>query len=128
MYCGTRLTRGPAGPGRWAQGGMGTMLALEPLAPGISLVGVDPTFVVTVVAVVPIGEAAVQLVYKTADGALQGRLLIRGRRAEHQHRHADNACAVKIASADETHDEFEDGTRFIMIGQTASVPCQESAR
>ena len=123
MYCGTRLTAWP-GWATSAAAGMATMLALEALAQGISLVGVDPTLVVTVVAVVPIGEGAVQLVYKAADGALKDRPLTRGDEASisiatlerlwsfddsgEDFKFAvidttrdDNARAVKIASADE---------------------------
>jgi hypothetical protein len=33
------------------------MVALDALTPGVSLVGIEPTLVVTVVAVVPIGDA-----------------------------------------------------------------------
>ncbi len=53
------------------------MLTLESLAPGISLVGIEPTLVVTIVAVVPIGEGAVQAIYKTSEGTLKDRLLTR---------------------------------------------------
>jgi hypothetical protein len=53
------------------------MFTLENLAAGISLVGVEPTLIVTVVAVVPIGEGATQIIYKTSEGTLKDRLLTR---------------------------------------------------
>ena len=52
-------------------------MTLEQITTGSSLVGIEPTQVVTVVAVVPLGEGAVQLVYKTPDGTLKDRLLNR---------------------------------------------------
>ncbi|MCU0694601.1 MAG: helicase, partial [Polyangiaceae bacterium] len=53
------------------------MIALEGLKPGISLTGIEPTLVVSLVAVVPIGDGAVQAIYKTPDGTLKDRLLTR---------------------------------------------------
>ena len=47
------------------------MMQLENLKPGISLVGIEPTLIATVVAVVPIGEGAVQLLYKTPEGTIK---------------------------------------------------------
>lgn len=58
--------------------GAPVMITLEGLAPGIALVGIEPTLVVTVVAVVPIGDGAVQVIYKTSEGTLKDRLLSRG--------------------------------------------------
>ncbi|MGA2379053.1 MAG: helicase-related protein [Spirochaetia bacterium] len=54
------------------------MISLESLTPGLSLVGLDPSGVGAVVAVVPIAEGAVQVLYKTSDGTLKERLLNRG--------------------------------------------------
>jgi SNF2 family DNA or RNA helicase len=51
------------------------MLPLAELKPGQSLVGLEPNLVATVVAVTPIAANAVQVFYKTADGALKERLL-----------------------------------------------------
>ena len=51
------------------------MIQLENLQPGISLVGIEPTLIATVVAVVPIGEGAVQVLYKTPEGTIKDRLL-----------------------------------------------------
>ena len=54
------------------------MISLESIAPGLSLSGLDPTGIGSVLAVVPIGDGAVQVLYKTPDGALKERLLNRG--------------------------------------------------
>lgn len=50
------------------------MITLESLASGVSLVGVEPTLVVTLVAVVPVGDGAVTASYKTPKGTLNERL------------------------------------------------------
>ena len=52
------------------------MVSLESLTPGVSLVGIEPTLVVTVVAVVPIGDAF-RIIYTTSEGTLKDRLLSR---------------------------------------------------
>jgi hypothetical protein len=51
------------------------MLKLEDLKPGLSLVGLEPVVVATLVAVVPIAVGAVQVIYKTSDGTFKDRLL-----------------------------------------------------
>ena len=48
---------------------------LEDLTAGMSLNGLEPSTVATIVAVVPIAEGAVQVIYKTPDGTLRDRLL-----------------------------------------------------
>ena len=50
---------------------------LEDLSIGNSLVGIEPSTVVSVVAIVPIAEDSITLIYKTPDGALKERLLNR---------------------------------------------------
>jgi superfamily II DNA or RNA helicase len=50
-------------------------MKLENLKPGISLVGIEPAVIVTLMAVVPIGNGAVQIIYKTPDGTIKERLL-----------------------------------------------------
>ena len=50
-------------------------MRIEDLAPGNSLTGLEPAAVATIVAVVPIAEGAVQVIYKTPDGTLRDRLL-----------------------------------------------------
>src|SRR5262245_27077084 len=53
------------------------MLKLEDLTPGLPLAGLDSSLVTTLVAVVPIAEGSVQVIYKTPDGTLKDRLLSR---------------------------------------------------
>ncbi len=53
------------------------MITLESLVPGLSLTGLEPSVIATIVAVVPIAEDAVQVIYKTPDGTLKDRLLNR---------------------------------------------------
>lgn len=53
------------------------MLTLETLKPGLSLIGIEPTAVVTVGAVMPVGADAVTVYYKLPDGTLKERLLSR---------------------------------------------------
>ena len=50
-------------------------MRLEDLTPGSSLAGLEPSVITTIVAVVPIAEGAVQVIYKTPDGALKERML-----------------------------------------------------
>jgi len=52
-------------------------MKLEEITAGRSLAGVEPTQIVTVVATVPLGEGALQLIYRTPDGAMKERLLNR---------------------------------------------------
>lgn len=51
------------------------MLKLEELRSGLPVVGLEPAVVATVAAVVPIGEGAVQVFYRTPDGTTKERLL-----------------------------------------------------
>ncbi|MCE9563548.1 MAG: DUF3883 domain-containing protein [Planctomycetes bacterium] len=51
------------------------MLKLAELKSGQALVGIEPSLIVTLAAVVPIGEGAVQVFYKTPDGGVKERLL-----------------------------------------------------
>jgi hypothetical protein len=53
------------------------MIKLEFITPGLSLTGLDPTGIGNVIAVVPIADGAVQVLYKTPGGALKERLLNR---------------------------------------------------
>jgi len=53
-------------------------MRLEELNSGLSLDGLEPSTVATLVAVVPIADGAVQVIYKTPDGMLKDRLLNRG--------------------------------------------------
>jgi len=53
-------------------------MKLEQITANLSLAGMEPSAIVTVVAVVPIGEGSVQVIYRTPDGLLKDRLLNRG--------------------------------------------------
>ncbi len=55
----------------------GIMLRLEDIQSGVSLEGVEPGLVVTVAAVMPVGEGALQVFYKLPDGTLRERLFSR---------------------------------------------------
>jgi hypothetical protein len=50
-------------------------MKLEELKPGQSLSGIEPTDVISVVALVPLAEGSMQLIYRTPDGAMKERLL-----------------------------------------------------
>ena len=50
-------------------------MRLEDITAGLSLSGVEPTHLVTVVATVPHGDGALQLIYRMPDGAMKERLL-----------------------------------------------------
>ena len=50
-------------------------MKLEEIEAGQSLAGVEASDVVTVVAKVPLGDASVQLIYRTPEGAMKERLL-----------------------------------------------------
>jgi SNF2 family DNA or RNA helicase len=51
------------------------MVKLEDLKSGLALVGLEPSVVTTVAAIVPIGDGAVQIFYRTPDGTTKERLL-----------------------------------------------------
>ena len=51
------------------------MLKLEDLKTGLALIGLEPSVVTTIAAVVPIGTDSVQVFYRTPDGQTKERLL-----------------------------------------------------
>lgn len=53
------------------------MIRLEDISPGLALTGNEPAVVATVVSVIPVADGAVQVIYRTPDGALKERLLNR---------------------------------------------------
>ncbi|WP_349963463.1 helicase-related protein [Rhizobium sp. ZPR3] len=53
-------------------------MKLEDITAGQSLSGIEPSQIVTVVATVPLGEGAVQLIYRTPEGSMKERFLSRG--------------------------------------------------
>src|ERR1700675_4331260 len=77
------------------------MITLESITPGLALAGIEPAEVVTVVAVVPIADGAVQVIYKTPDGAIKDRLLNR----------ADEA-SISIATIERPWSFEGDGAMF----------------
>src|SRR5438132_6496065 len=52
-------------------------MKLQEITTGLSLSGVEPTQIVNVVTTVPVGDGAVQLIYRTSDGQIKERLLSR---------------------------------------------------
>ncbi len=53
-------------------------MRLEELSPGSSIVGLELSSIATIVAIVPIAEGTVTVIYRTAEGTLKERLLGRG--------------------------------------------------
>ena len=53
------------------------MIRLEDITPGIAITGLEPTDVCSIAAVVPLGDGAVQVIYKLPNGTLKDRLLNR---------------------------------------------------
>ena len=53
------------------------MIRLEDIKPGVPLTGLEAAVIGSVVAVVPIVEGTVQVLYKTPDGTLKERLINR---------------------------------------------------
>ncbi|MBZ1351208.1 DUF3883 domain-containing protein [Alcaligenaceae bacterium LF4-65] len=51
---------------------------LDSITAGLALTGLDPIGIGSVIAVVPIADGAIQVLYKTPDGTLKERLLNRG--------------------------------------------------
>ena len=50
-------------------------MKLKEITSGLSLAGVEPTQIVSVVATVPLGDGALQVIYRTPDGGMKERLL-----------------------------------------------------
>ncbi len=50
-------------------------MKIEELAQGQSLSGIEPSDIVTVVAIVPLGDGSVQLIYRTPNGSMKERML-----------------------------------------------------
>jgi superfamily II DNA or RNA helicase len=50
-------------------------MKLEEITPGLSLTGVEPSHIVSVVATVALGDGTLQLIYRTPDGGIKERLL-----------------------------------------------------
>jgi superfamily II DNA or RNA helicase len=76
-------------------------MKLEDIAPGQSLTGIEPSQIVSVMATVSHGDGALQLIYKTPDGAIKERLLSR-----------DDEATVAIATAERPFAFDGDGEAF----------------
>ena len=50
-------------------------MRLDELKPGLALIGLEPTAVVTLLAVIPITDGALQIIYKMPDGTIKERML-----------------------------------------------------
>jgi superfamily II DNA or RNA helicase len=51
------------------------MKSIEDIKPGLSVTGLEPGMIVTVIAAVPIGADAAQVIYKLPDGTIRERLI-----------------------------------------------------
>lgn len=77
------------------------MTTLESITPGLALTGLEPSVICSVVAVVPIADGVMQVVYKTPDGVLKDRLLNRG-----------DEASIDIATAERPWSFEGDGEAF----------------
>ncbi len=85
-------------------------MKLEEAKSGTSLVGVEPTAVVTVVAAIPIPPDSLQLVYRLPDGTLRERLLSR----------ADEA-SLEIATVSRPWSFDGDGAAFQLTAEAKRI-------
>lgn len=76
-------------------------MKLEEITTGLNLTGVVPAQIVSVVALVPHGEGALQLIYRTPDGVMKERLLVR----------ADEP-SISVATAERPFSFDGDGAAF----------------
>ena len=77
------------------------MINLESITAGLALTGLDPTGIGSVIAVVPIAEGAVQVLYRTPEGTLKERLLNR-----------DDEASISIATTERPWSFDGDGEAF----------------
>jgi hypothetical protein len=85
-------------------------MRLEDIGSGISLTGLEPTTVVTLLHVIPIADGAVQVIYKLPDGTLKERLLNR----------ADEAT-IEVATAERPWSFDGDGANFKLAVEASSI-------
>src|SRR5438094_643505 len=76
-------------------------MKLEEITAGLCLSGIEPTQIVNAVATVPLGDGAVQLIYRMPDGVMKERLLSR----------ADEA-SVSVATVERPFSFDGDGAAF----------------
>jgi hypothetical protein len=92
------------------------MIKLEELKPGVPLVGLEPSSIATVAAVVPISEAAVTIHYRTIDGSTEERLLGGGDEPSRS-----IATVERPWSFDGEGDAFQLNLRKKMLGRTTII-------
>jgi len=76
-------------------------MRLEDITKDLSLSGIEPTQIVSVVATVPLGDGSVQVIYRTPDGQMKERLL--GRMDE---------ASIAVATAERPFSFDGDGAAF----------------
>ena len=76
-------------------------ITLPQLIPGLSLSGVEPDRIVQVVAVIPVGDSAVTLIYRIPDGSIRERLLTEA-----------DYPSISVATAERPWSFDGDGTAF----------------
>src|SRR5215469_7368888 len=76
-------------------------MKLSDLKSGISLAGVEPAQIVSVVATIPLGDGVLQLIYRTPDGQMKERLLS-----------ASDEAAISIATVERPFSFDGDGSAF----------------
>ncbi len=76
-------------------------MKLEEITAGLSLSGVEPTQIVSVLATVPLGDGALQLIYRTPDGGMKERLL-----------GSADAASISVATVERPFSFDGDGAAF----------------
>lgn len=76
-------------------------MKLKEITSGQSLAGVEPTEIVSVVATVPQGDGALQLIYRTPDGGMKERLLL-----------AADQASISLATVERPFSFDGDGAAF----------------
>jgi hypothetical protein len=76
-------------------------MKLQEIRAGQNLSRVEPSEVVNVVTTVPLGDGAVQLIYRTRDGDIKGGLLI-----------SDDEVAISVATVERPFSFNGDGAAF----------------
>jgi len=76
-------------------------MKLHEITPGLSLAGVEPTQIVSVIATVPLGDGAVQLIYRTQAGGMKERLL-----------GSADAASISVATVERPFSFDGDGAAF----------------
>src|ERR1035437_4078698 len=85
-------------------------MKIEDIKPGVPLTGLEPAVIGSVVAVVPIAEGTVQVLYKTPDGTLKERLLNRM-----------DEGSVNLATAERPWSFDGDGNTFTLTAEAKRI-------